>query len=559
MVNWKSRKFGDLLIFLNGVAAVVLINMLVTSFFFRIDLTEEKRYSIKPQTRALLENLDDDVYAEIFLEGDLNAEFKRFQKAIQETLEEFRIYSKNKVHYTLTDPSVAKGEKAQSEYMAELASKGIQPTNVIDKKNGQRVEKILFPGVVISYGGEEKGVMLLKGNKAASSADEINQSIEGIEFELVRAISNLVKSERNLIGLVHGHGELDSIDVASFTDDMLEEYDLSPTSLTAELTPFSALIIAKPTRPFSSHDKFALDQYIMRGGKVLFLIDKLDASMDSASRDDYFALPYNTELDDQLFKYGVRINPDLIQDHTAGFYPVVTGDRGGKPQINMLDFPFFPLINHYADHPITRNLDAVITRFVSSIDTVKAEGVRKTALMMTSQQSRTLTAPVKVSANDLRRQPDAASFEKALIPIGFLLEGSFTSLYKNRFLPEGELKEKFVEKSLPTRIIVIADGDIIRNEVNFRTRQPRPLGFDLATNYTFANRELLMNALSHLTQNNGLIQARNKQVMIRPLNKSLIQEGRTKWQVINLVIPLVILLGYGLFRVYWRKRKFASF
>lgn len=559
MVNWKSRKFGDVLVFLNGVAAVVLINMLVTSFFFRIDLTEEKRYSIKPQTRMLLENLDDDVYAEIFLEGDLNAEFRRFQKAIQETLEEFRIYSKNKVHYTFTDPAVAKGEKAQSEYMAELASKGIQPTNVIDKKNGQRVEKILFPGVVISYGGVEKGVMLLKGNKAASPAGEINQSIEGIEFELVRAISNLVKSERNLIGLVRGHGELDSLEVASFTEDMLEEYDVSPTTLTAELTSFSALIVAKPTQPFSPRDKFALDQYIMHGGKVLFLLDKLDASMDSASREDYFALPYNTDLDDQLFKYGVRINLDLIQDRNAGFYPVVTGERGGKPQITMLDWPFFPLINHYADHPVTRNLDAVITRFVSSIDTVKAEGVRKTPLLMTSQQSRTLTAPVKVSANDLRRQLADASFDKALIPTGYLLEGTFTSLYKNRFLPEGESKEKFMDKSLPTRIIVIADGDVIRNDVNFRTGQPRPLGFDLATNYTFANRELLMNALSHLTQDNGLIQARNKQVMIRPLNKSLIQESRTKWQVINLIIPLIILVGYGLIRVYWRKRKFASF
>jgi ABC-2 type transport system permease protein len=561
MVNWKSRKLGDLLAFLNVVVFIALINLVASNNFLRIDLTEEKRYSIKDQTRDILRNLDDDVYVEVFLTGDLNAEFDRFQKAIAETLEEFRIYSSNNVKYKFTDPAAAISEKARSEFMAELAGKGIQPTNVIDTKNGQRLEKIIFPGVTVSYDGIETGVMLLKGNKAGTPTEEINQSIEGVEYELAHAISKLENAERRKIGFVSGHGELDSTSIASFKSDLIEEYDISTVevSTAVDLNTYDALIVAKPTRLFSELDKFHLDQYIIGGGKVLFLLDKLDATMDSASREDYFALPYNLGLDDQLFRYGIRINMDLIQDRTAGFYPVITGERGGKPEVKLMDWPFFPLLNHYAEHPITRNLDAVVTKFVSSVDTVKAEGIKKTPLVMTSQYSRAITAPVKVSVNDLRRNITDESFSRSFIPVGYLLEGQFTSLYKNRFLPQGADQKSFKEVSLPSKIVIIADGDIIRNDVNIRNGQLRPLGFDPATNYTFANRDLLMNCLAHLTSENGLIQARTKQVKIRPLDKQKIQSERLKWQMINLVLPIVLLVIYGISRYYWRKRKFARF
>jgi gliding-associated putative ABC transporter substrate-binding component GldG len=560
MVNWKSRQLGDVLKFLNGLMVVLLLNIVFSSFFFRLDLTEEKRYSVKPQTRDLLKSLDDDVYIEVFLEGDLNAEFRRLQKSVAETLEEFRIYSGNKVRYSFVDPNQAKGQRAQEEFIKELASKGIQPTNVISNSNGQRTEKLVFPGLLISYGGMETGLTLLKGNKAGSPAEEINQSIEGVEFEVARAINKVSNADRKMVGMVTGHGELDSLEIASITSDVLEEFDIFRTRLSeADISRFDVLVIAKPTKQFPVKDKYALDQYVMGGGSVLFLIDKLDASMDSASRDDYFALPYNLDLDDQLFKYGIRINPDLVQDKLAGFYPVVTSQRGGKPQFTVMDWPFFPLVNHYADHPITRNLDAVLTRFASSIDTVKATGIRKTPLVLTSAQSRTLMAPVKVSVNDLRKPPADADYSQAFIPIGYLLEGKFSSLYKNRFLPEGSVKETFREESVPAKIIVIADGDIIRNDVNFRTRQPRPLGFDPSTNYTFANRDLLLNALAHLTQENGLIQVRDKQVKIRPLDKSRIKDSHIQWQVINLVMPLLILISYGVVRAFWRKKRFARF
>ena len=561
MVNWNSTKTGDLLLLANGLIALVLINLLSSQFFFRVDLTEEKRYSIHPSTREMLSNLDDAVYVEVFLEGELNAGFRRFQKNIRETLEMFRIYSGDKVQYSFTDPATALSQKARSEYMADLSAKGIQPTNVIDSRNGERVEKIIFPGVVISYGGAERGVMLLRGNKAATPEEEINQSIEGIEFEIANAIYKLTEEDPAMIGLVSGHGELEGPNVSSFRQSLTELYHLRDISLSdPSISECEAIIIAKPTRRFSETDKYFLDQYIMQGGKVLFLIDRLDASMDSTTQANYFAFPYEIQLDDQLFRYGVRINPDLIQDRYAGRYPVITGQRqDGTPQMHLMEWPFFPLINRFTEHPVTHNLDRIFTRFVSSIDTVKAEGVQKTPLLFSSQYARRLTAPVNVNINELRQNLKVEQFTERFIPIAYLLEGKFNSLYKNRFLPEGINEQSFLGESEPTSLIVVSDGDLARNDVNRRTGEPVPLGFDPFSNYTFANQDLLLNMIAYLVDENGLIRARNKEIRIRPLDREQIAAEKFKWQFINLALPLFLLVAFGLIRSYWRKRKFANF
>jgi len=561
MVNWKSRKLGDILTFANGFIFLVLINVLISKQFYRLDLTEEKRYTIKPETHKLLRGIEDELHVEVFLEGKLNSNFQRFQKSLLETLEEFKIYSDNKISYSVTDPSVAMSEKARSEFMADLSARGIQPTNVIDTRDGKREEKIIFPGVIVSYEGVELGVMLLKGNKAGTPDEEINQSIEGIEYELASAIYNLVNTERKQVGFVYGHGELDSLQSASFRNDLLETYDVHPVSLSAakDLKRFDVLIIAKPTQVFSELDKFRLDQYAMKGGRILFLIDKLEASMENASNDDYFATPYNLNLDDQLFKYGVRLNPNLVQDRRSGMYPVITGQSDGKPKMQLMEWPFFPLISKFADHPITRNLDAVLSKFCNSIDTVKAIGIKKTPLLMTSPYARTVSAPVHINVNELRKNLREEDFTTPSIPIGFLLEGKFTSLYSNRFAPDSTLQEEQVNESRLTKMIVIADGDIARNEVNPRSGQAQPVGFDPMMNYTFANRDFLLNSLSYLTHENGLIQARTKQVKIRPLDQVRIQGNRVKWQTINLAAFIVLLITYGVIKLYLRKRRFAKF
>ena len=561
MVNWKSKKFGDLLLLANGIVLIILANLLAAEYFFRIDLTEEKRYTIKEPTREILRSLDDNIYIEVYLEGELNAGFRRFQKAIRETLESFRIYSGNKVQYSFIDPATALSQKARSEFMADLSAKGITPTNVIDNRDGQRVEKLIFPGAVLSYEGVEKGVMLLKGNRAGSPEEKINQSIEGIEFEVANAIYKLSEPDPRQIGFVYGHGELEGVHISAFEDAVGEIYHVRNVTLDNQLlSQFDALVIAKPTRAFSAEDQYHLDQYIMQGGKVLFLLDRLDASMDSASQANYFAFPYETRLEDQLFRYGVRINPDLIQDRYAGRYPVITGQQSdGTPQIQLLDWPFFPLINRFADHAITHNLDIVLTRFTSSIDTVRADGIKKIPLLLTSEYSRKLIAPVNVNINELRQNLNADVFTESFIPIAYLLEGKFTSLYKNRFLPEGINQAAFKDTSIPTRLIVVSDGDLARNEVNIRTGQPQPLGFDPFSNYTFANRDLLLNMIAYLVDENGLIRTRNKEIKIRPLDREQASSEKLTWQIINLILPVTLLVMYGVARYYWRRKKFSGF
>lgn len=558
--NWKqSRELGDWLLLANTMVLIVLVNLIASHFFFRVDLTDEKRYTIKEPTKELLKQLDDEVFIEVFLEGDLNPGFKRFQKSIRETLNEFRIYSGNRVQFTFTDPAQAASEKARNEFMAELASKGISGMRVIDNKEGERVEKLVFPGALVSAGGFESGVMLLKGNRGRSSQEVLNQSIEGIEFELANAISKMSSTQRKKIGFLYGHGELDSLEIASFNNALLEQYDVVKVNLKRKSTlmGYDALILAKPRFAFSEQDKYKLDQYLMNGGKLLMLLDKFEASMDSASRYDYFAVPYDLKLDDQLFKYGIRINPEIVQDRVAAKYPIVVGKVANRPEIMQLEWPFFPLLNHYAEHPITRNLDATLSRFASSIDTVKAPGVKRTALITTSTFSRKLGIPVKVGVDDLRKTPPE-SFASGEIPVAYLAEGEFTSLYKNRFLPEGVDTTSFKERSASTKLIVVADGDVARNEVNPRSREPQLLGTDVFSGYTYANQDLLLNMVAYLTDESGLINARSKQIKIRPLDKAKLKNDRVFWQIINLVAPVVLIVLFGIARVIIRKRKYAS-
>jgi len=280
--------------------------------------------------------------------------------------------------------------------------------------------------------------------------------------------------------------------------------------------------------------------------------------MDSASLENYFARSIETGLDDQLFKYGVRINQDLIQDRFAAKYPVVIGKVSDRPEIMQMEWPFFPLINHYTDNAITKNLDATLLRFASSIDTVKAIGIKKTPLLLTSQFTRKLNNPIKVGIDDLRKtKPE--SFAGGQFAVAYLLEGQFTSLYKNRFLPEGTDSVEVKETGVFAKLIVVADGDIARNDVNPRNNQAQLLGKDLFSGYIYSNQDLLLNMVAYLTDENGLLTARTKEVKIRPLDKAKIKAERVYWQSLNLVLPLVLLIIFGILRAVARKRKYANF
>jgi len=561
MVAWDKRKTADLLLLFNGIVLALVINQLAALYFFRLDLTEEKRYTIKQPTVELLKSLDDDVYVEVYLEGDLNAEFRRLRKAIQETLEEFRIYSGNRIRYQFIDPMVAAGENARQDFMADLVSKGINPINIIDNKDGRRMEKIVFPGALISFGGLQTGVMLLR-DQVGGAQQDISRAIEGLEFSFANGIHELTVTDRKRVSFVMGHGELDSISIYGIRKSLADQYDVNlKASIRQRLTKADCdvLVVAKPTRRFTEGEKFVLDQYVMSGGNLILLLDAVRVDMDSVTTGDYYAFPYTLGLDDLLFKYGVRLNPDFVQDLLSLRYPIVTGQVDGKPQITPIEWPYFPLINQYASHPVTRNLDATVFRFGGSLDSVKATGIRKTPLMLTSRYSRQVTAPVKINVNDLRKEITPQNFATPSIPVAYLLEGSFRSLFERRFIPEGVDSAGRRDSGEPARIVVIADGDVVRNDINRRTGQPLDVGFDAVTGHTFANQELFTNLVAFLTDDAGLITARTNEIRTRPLDKEKISASRTFWQVANLGLPMLMLIALGGIKAYMRKRRFGNF
>jgi len=559
MVRFDNKKWEDILTFLIAVVIIILVNILSSRNFFRVDLTEDKRFSISEASKNLLRELDDVVYVEIYLDGNLPPPWVRMKNAIVETLEEFRVYS-DFIQYRFVNPETAATANSRNEFIQNVALKGIQPLDIFLTEDGNRIRKRILPGVLVSYGVGEKGVQLFKGNSAVRPDEQLNQSIEGIEYELATAIYDLSKAEKKTIALIKGHGELDSLDIISFKGTLNQKYKVIDLVLSKiqKIADVDLVIIAKPTKPYTPLDKYKLDQYIMSGGSAMFLLDLLSVNMDSAGIGT-IAFQIELNLQDQLFKYGVRVNYDYIQDIISGATPVVVGNIGDQAQVQVLPWPFYPIINNFSDHIITKNLNAVYTRFTGTIDTVKAEGISKTPLMFTSEYSRVLTAPVIVDLNALKEKPDPSLFNKKNIPVAYLLEGQFTSLYKNRPLPGDVNKADFKTDGLPSKIIVISDGDVIRNDRSNIDGRPLQLGFEQYSKNSFGNLDFLLNAVNYLTDDDGLINARAKVVRLRLLDKVRVARERTKWQVVNITIPILLILCYGTIKFYLRRRRYTRF
>lgn len=544
-----------------GITILVALNVFAQNYFFRLDLTEEKRYSITPATKDLLGKINEEIEVVIYLDGSINAGFQRLEKSVQETLDEFKVYAGDELRVRYVNPleSVAKNE--QQEFFLKLADLGIEPTYVYDEEDGQRRQKLIVPGAVINYQGQQAGVMLLNGDRAAGSQEVLNQSIENVEYELANGIRKLISSEKKKIGLLKGHGELEGIDIAGLMNALTEFYEVFEVNLPEKesIPAYDAILVNKPRERFSKEDQYKLDQYIMQGGKVMFFIDPLRIEMDSIGADGSIAFPYDLNLDDQLFRYGVRINKTLVQDIKSSKYPFVVGDIGGQPQFASLPWPFFPLVNQYGDHPAVKNMDAIYLRFVSEMDTVAAAGVRKIPLIYTSQYSRVLQTPMIVELNELREAPKPENFTSGPQAVAYLLEGSFTSLFKNRVLPDVADKADFVEQSTPTKLVVVADGDFIRNDIDRSNGNPFPLGFDPMTERTYANEDFVINMLSYLTDENGLINARAKEIQIRPLDQVKIEQSALFYQFINLLGPIVLIIIFGIVKGLIRRRKYSTF
>lgn len=545
-----------------GVVLIIAANILASHYFIRWDLTEENRYSLTDATKNLLRELDSVVEIRVYLAGDLPSGFRRLQRSTEEMLEELKVYAGSNIQYRFIDPLTAVSKEERQNFFRHLAQNGIQQTNVFDTEEGKRIQKALFPGAILEYGSQGKGMMLLTGDRTAGPEETLNQSIERLEYEFATAIRQLTITEKKRIGIIRGHGELHNVDIAGLTATLSEYYNVFEVNLPEKnsLEGYEAILVCKPTTSFSEQDKYKIDQFIMQGGNALFFIEKLEISMDSlqSGTGGTIALPYALNLEDQLFRYGVRINNDFIQDIQCADYPVVVGNMGNQPQITPLPWPFFPLVNKYTDHPVVKNLDATYLRFVSSMDTVKAEGITKTPLLFTSTYTRKVVNPVLVDIDALRQPPNPDLFKDGSFPVCYLLEGSFTSVFKNRLLPAGAVQSGYLEQGRPSKVLVCSDGDLIRNETNPQNGKPYPLGYEPFSTQTYANKDFIINVMAYMTDENGIINARAKEIKIRPLDPVKVENERWQWQAINLILPIVIIIIYGLTRYYLRKKKYAK-
>ena len=561
-MSYKPHRIKAIRVFGLGVFVVFVINVVAANYFWRFDLTEEKRYTLQDPTKSLLSKLEQPLRIEILLGNDLPTEFQRFQRSIVETVEELGIYSRTQITYSINDPSLADNQTERNKNYQAWMDVGLSPTRIFNNENGNEVEKLIFPYAVLHYDGRSAAVSLLKGNQGAPFEVKLNQSIEGVEYELASGIQRLAAIDRKQIGLLQGHGELDSLDIYWFVRDFSEAYDIVPVMLenVTELKGLDAIIMAKPTQAFSREDKYKIDQYIMNGGKAIFLIDALGVDMQQAGGIGTFGFPYDLDLDDLFFRYGVRLKKNFVLDvQNFGRYPVMTDESG---TITNLRWPFFFGASWFSEHPITRNLDAVYTRFTSTLDSVGAVGIKKTPLVFTSQYTRMLNAPAPVSFEAIAAESDPALYQSGQQPIAYLLEGKFESLFKNRVLPkDGVNTSNFKSDSPETKIVIVGDGDIIRNEV--QRQRPMDLGFNPFANgdekRVYANKDFMMNTLAYLIDDDGLIKARNKEIKLRPLDRVKAQKEKVKWQAINLVGPIALLLLFGLVRHFIRVRKYSRF
>jgi ABC-2 type transport system permease protein len=533
------------------IGLLVAVNLAAAWVYVRWDLTQEKRYTISEATKKLLQSLDEQVVVKVYLDGDFPPRFERLERAIRETLELFQAEAGNNLAFRFIEPKDAKLQE-------ELTTKGLSPTNLFASEDGKRTEQLVFPGAIIAYDGKEYPLMLLKGNKADSPDEQLNQSAEGVEFELATAIKRLTKKTKKKIGLLVSHTKVPPPRFSDLIANLQVNYDIAfDINNPPNYDGLDAIIVPKPDMPYSDDDKFKIDQFVMKGGKALFFID--GARVDSVDKIGTFAQPIQLNLDDLFFRYGFRVNQNLIKDFSCAMIPLNVGNMGENTQIKPMPWRFYPIINSFGKHPIVRNLDAVYTRFTSTIDTIaSATTIRKTPLLLTSQYTQLRNAPVLVAYNEARQQPDPRDYRSGVQMVALLLEGSFSSLFNNRILPTDPRANGFVANGKPSKVLVCSDGDLIVNDIDYQRNAPYPMGFDRLTRHVFANKDFAMYAIDYLLDAEGLITARNKQVSMRPLDNIKLKEQRLQWQIINLVGPLIFvgLIGIGW---YWiRKKRYES-
>ncbi|MFT6210008.1 MAG: ABC-2 type transport system permease protein [Bacteroidia bacterium] len=557
------------------IGIVIALNVLSGFFFTRFDLTTEKRYTLSETSKELLEGMNDVIYLRVYLDGELPAGFRRLRDRTREMLDEFRAYSNNNIEYEFINPSDQPDEKSRNALYRQLSDQGLMPTNIQIKSEDGVEQKLIFPGAIMTYKGKETALQLLKSQMGAAPEQMLNSSTEDLEYEITNAIRKVTSVRAESVGFIEGHGELSSRQVADMAKSLSEYYRLERVTINGKLNSlvtradgdsgavifpkYKAIIIAKPDTAFSEEDKFMIDQYVMYGGRILWLMESVYCNMDSLRyAPSTLAIPKSTKLEDMLFKYGVRVNTDLLQDVRCAAIPGPSGYVGDQLQWALQPWVFFPIVIPTSEHPIVRNLNGIKLEFTSSIDTVGAKQIKKTILLSTSDKTRALRTPTQVSLDVMVQEPKPEQFNRRNLPVAVLLEGKFESVFKNRLTTgiKSSREIQFREDGKSSKMIVVADGDIMRNHIN-PDGTYLPCGFDQYTQQQFGNKTFLLNAINYLCDDISLTSIRSRALEIRLLDRKKAEAERTKWQIINVAIPIGLVLLFGFINAHLRKKRYA--
>jgi len=600
MVKEKKKISGatqarsrSLLQFVTLVVAVIVVNVASDLFYQRFDLTKEKRYTLSEATHGLVDRLDETLYVEVFLEGEFPTEYRRLKNATRDMLNEYQHISRGNIVYKFTDVLGDKEVKEKENILQQFSGKGLQITRPEVGMDETTSERYIIPAALVKYKGKEYPLNLLKREFGRSLDDDINASIELLEYEIGNVIRKCIARKKIRIAFTEGHSELDEVDVADISKSLNEFYlvdriniNLTDTSCTKQflgrmqlnpekageillkgvmqqMNQYDALIVAKPRLNFLDEELFLIDQYVMSGGKVIWLAEPLIAEMDSVAKyGSIMTADYNLNINDLLFRYGVRINLDLIQDLNCHGIPVLAQGGSGKP--GFMPWLFYPLFAPEGDHPIVRNLTSVWGRFVSSIDTLPNKDVSKTVLLQSSETSRKASNPVNVSMELLRLKPTPEMFRNPKNISAVLLEGTFKSLFAHRRAMKNRSPIEFKSEVSDNAMIVISDGDLIANQTNKERNQVFPLGMDkyatkaFGEKVEFANKKFFLNCVDYLCDDSNLIEVRSKKITLRLLDKAKVKAEKTKWQAINMIFPVLALVLFGLINFWIRRRRYAG-
>jgi len=546
------------------IALVIII--FSTVFSFRLDLTSEKRYSISPLTKQLMKSTDAPIQATIYLEGDLNPGFRRLKRSTADMLEEMAVYAGKGLSIRFENPSKAESTAEREKRYAELEKQGMTATAIYERDNdGKTIQKIVFPWIKLNYKNKDIVVNLLKNIRGNSGDENLNISIENLEFEITDGMRRLTNVKTSKVAFIEGHGELSEAETYDISKALSRYFQIDRGVLGTDATilnDYKAIIIAKPQKPFSESDKYIIDQYIMNGGRVLWFLDGVRVSKENLSKSGLSpAIELDLNLSDQLFKYGVRINPGLLQDVQCASIPVNIAPAGAEPQFEPTPWYFAPILLASYQHPITKNITEVRSEFASSLETTGGNQSTKASLLLaTSDNTHIVPVPGTIDLSETPKPNDKNYFNRGYLPVAVLIEGKFSSDFENRMRPKEIVAAfPFMAKSIDTKQIVVASGDIIRNETNGVASDSTtlPLGFDRYMNQQFGNRDFVQNAVLYMTDDQGWLNLRSRTFKLRLLNKRLIADELLFWQVLNIGLPLLLLLLGGVTYHIVRKRKYT--